>query len=296
MDVDRYRPLARQGVIPQESLDNAVQANLAAEAQVSAFSAAVETASAGIATARASVQSAEAAAKNAQLNLEFTKVTSPIDGVAGIALAQIGNLAGPSSGVLTTVSTVDPIKAYFTVTEQEYLNYARQNPTEKERRAAQERLELQLILADGTMYPHKGKFFVADRSVDEKTGAIRLAGLFPNPGNVLRPGQYGRVRAVTAVRQGALMVPQRAVSEMQGINQVAVVGNDNIVDIRQVKVGERIGSMWIISEGLKAGESVITEGIQKVRPGASVAPRLFIATGGATHHLEGKDNWQAKER
>jgi membrane fusion protein (multidrug efflux system) len=281
MDVDRYTPLAKQGVIPQESLDNAVQANLAAQAQVSAFSAAVETASAGIATARASVQSAEAAAKNAQLNLEFTKVTSPIDGVAGIALAQIGNLVGPSGGVLTTVSTVDPIKAYFTVTEQEYLNYARQNPTEKERRAAQQQLELELILADGTTYPQKGKFFAADRSVDEKTGAIRLAGVFPNPGNVLRPGQYGRVRAATALRQGALMVPQRAVSEMQGIYQVAVVGKDNIVDMRPVKVGERIESMWIITQGLKAGESVVTEGIQKVRPGAKVIPRAFIATGPA---------------
>jgi membrane fusion protein (multidrug efflux system) len=283
MDVDRYTPLAKQGVIPQENLDNAVQANLAAEAQVSAFSAAVETASAGIATARASVQSAEAAAKNAQINLEFTRVTSPIDGVAGIALAQVGNLVGPSGGVLTTVSTVDPIKAYFTVTEQEYLNSARQNPTEKQRRAAQEQLELQLVLADGTPYPHKGKFFVADRSVDQKTGSIRLSGLFPNPGNVLRPGQYGRVRAVTAVRQGALMVPQRAVSEMQGINQIAVAGNDNIVDIRPVKVGERIGSMWVITQGLNAGDSVIAEGIQKVRPGARVIPRLFIAGGAATN-------------
>src|SRR5262249_8603087 len=147
------------------------------------------------ASAKATVESTEASVKNAKLNLEFTKITAPVDGVAGIAQGQIGNLVNPNSGPLTTVSTVDPIKVYFTITEQEYLNYARQNPTETGRRAAEDRLELELVLADGTTYPQKGKFFVADRSVDAKTGAIRLAALFPNPGNSLRPGQYGRVRA-----------------------------------------------------------------------------------------------------
>jgi membrane fusion protein (multidrug efflux system) len=283
MDVNRYTPLASKGVVPQQQLDDAVQANLATEAQVSASSAAVETAGGAIATAKALVQSAEAAAKNAQINLEFTTVTSPVDGVAGIANAQVGNLVSPSSGVLTTVSTLDPIKAYFTVTEQEYLKYVRQNLFETGHRSDGQQLELQLILADGTTYPHKGKFFVADRSVDQKTGAIRLAGLFPNPGNILRPGQFGRVRAATALRHGALMVPQRSVSEMQGSYQVAVVGKDNMVDIRRVEVGERIDSMWIITQGLKPGENVIVEGIQKVRPGASVAPREFIATGPATN-------------
>src|SRR5262249_43255297 len=181
------------------------------------------------------------------------------------------------SGPLTTVSTVDPIKVYFTITEQEYLNYARQNPTETGRRAAEDRLELELVLADGTTYPQKGKFFVADRSVDAKTGAIRLAALFPNPGNSLRPGQYGRVRAATAMRQGALLVPQRAVTEMQGIYQVAVIGKDNKVDIRPVKVGERVDSAWIITQGLNPGENVIAEGIQRARPGAEVTARPFIA-------------------
>ena len=283
MDVNRYTPLASKGVVPQQQLDDAVQANLATEAQVSASSAAVETARGGIATARASVESAEAAFKNAQINLQFTTVTSPVDGVAGIANAQVGNLVSPTSGVLTTVSTLDPIKAYFTATEQEYLKYVRQNLFDTGRRSDGQQLELQLILADGTTYPHKGKFFVADRSVDQKTGAIRLAGLFPNPGNVLRPGQFGRVRAVTALRGGALMVPQRAVTEMQGTYQVAVVGKDNTVDIRRVEVGERIDSMWIIARGLKPGESVVTEGIQKVRPGATVTPREFIAAGPATN-------------
>ena len=283
MDVNRYTPLASKGVVPQQQLDDAVQANLATEAQVSASSAAVETARGGIATARASVESAEAAFKNAQINLQFTTVTSPVDGVAGIANAQVGNLVSPTSGVLTTVSTLDPIKAYFTATEQEYLKYVRQNLFDTGRRSDGQQLELQLILADGTTYPHKGKFFVADRSVDQKTGAIRLAGLFPNPGNVLRPGQFGRVRAVTATRSGALMVPQRAVTEMQGDYQVAVVGKDNTVDIRRVEVGERIDSMWIITQGLKPGESVVTEGIQKVRPGATVTPREFIAAGPATN-------------
>jgi len=283
MDVNRYTPLASKGVVPQQQLDDAVQANLATEAQVSASSAAVETASGAIATAKALVQSAEAAAKNAHINLEFTTVTSPVDGVAGIANAQVGNLVSPTSSVLTTVSTLDPIKAYFTVTEQEYLKYVRQSLFETGHRSGEQQLELQLVLADGTAYPHKGKFFVADRSVDQKTGAIRLAGLFPNPGNILRPGQFGRVRAITATRSGALMVPQRSVSEMQGTYQVAVVGKDNTVDIRRVEVGERIDSMWIIARGLKPGESVVTEGIQKVRPGATVTPREFIAAAPATN-------------
>jgi membrane fusion protein (multidrug efflux system) len=175
------------------------------------------------------------------------------------------------------VSTVDPIKVYFTVSEQEYLSYVSRNPSEREREAAHKQLELELVLADGTTYPQKGKFYVADRNVDQKTGAIRLAGLFPNPGNVLRPGQYGRVRAVTALQQGALLIPQRAVAEMQGIYQVAVVGGDNRVDIRSVKVGERVESKWIITDGLRAGDTVVAEGIQKVGPAAQVRTRPFMA-------------------
>ena len=292
LDVNRYTPLAEQQAVTQQELDNAVQANFAAKAQVEAAKAGVETtkaqikaADAAVGTARAAivaasaqVQAAQAAVRTAELNLGFTRITSPIDGIAGMAQAQVGNLVSPTSGILTTVSTVDPVKVYFTVSEQEYLDYVRRNPAQAERNAAAKHLELELILADGTTYPQKGRFFVADRQVDVKTGAIRLAGLFPNPGNILRPGQYGRVRAVTGVREGALLVPQRAVTELQGHHQVAVVGSDNKVSIRPVKVGERSGSLWIIEDGLNPDDRVVAEGTQKVRPGVVVNPKLFVAS------------------
>jgi membrane fusion protein, multidrug efflux system len=275
LDVDRYTPLAKQQAITDQELDNAVQANLAAKAQVKASSAGVETAKAAIVAAKAAVTASEAAVKTAELNLGFTNITSLIDGIAGIAQAQVGNLVSPSSGPLTTVSTLDPIKVYFTPTEQEYLNYTRTNPTQSQRDAASRSLELELVLVDGTTYPQKGRFFVADRQIDQKTGAIRVAGVFPNRGNILRPGQYGRVRAVTSVREGALLVPQRAVSELQGSYRVAVVGGDNKVSIRSVKVGNRVGPMWIVEEGLSPGERVVAEGTQKVRPDVVVKPKPF---------------------
>ena len=291
LDVNRYTPLAEQQAVTQQELDNAVQANFAAKAQVEAAKAGVETAKAqikaanaavgtakaAIVTANAQVQAAQAMVRTAELNLGFTRITSPIDGIAGIAQAQVGNLVNPTSGILTTVSTVDPIKVYFTVSEQEYLDYVRRNPTQAERNAAANQLELELILADGTTYPQKGKFFVADRQVDERTGAIRLAGLFPNPGNSLRPGQYGRVRAVTSMSEGALLIPQRAVTELQGNHQVAVVGSDNKVSIRPIKVGERSGSSWIIEDGLSPDDRVVVEGTQKVAPGVVVSPKPFVA-------------------
>ena len=277
LDVDRYTPLAREKAITDQELDNAVQVNLAAKAQVKASSAGVETAKAAIVAAKAAVSAAEAAVETAELNLGFTKVTSLIDGIAGIAQAQVGNLVSPTSGPLTTVSTVDPIKVYFTPTEREYLNFTRTNPTQSQRDAASSRLELELVLVDGTTYPQKGRFFVADRQIDQRTGAIRIAGTFPNPGNILRPGQYGRVRAVTSLREGALLVPQRAVAELQGGYRVAVVGDANKVSIRAVKVGNRIGSMWIIEEGLNPGERVVAEGAQKVRPDVVVNPKPFVA-------------------
>ena len=277
LDVDRYTPLAREKAITDQELDNAVQVNLAAKAQVKASSAGVETAKAAIVAAKAAVAAAEAAVETAELNLGFTKVTSLIDGIAGIAQAQVGNLVSPTSGPLTTVSTVDPIKVYFTPTEREYLNFTRTNPTQSQRDAASSRLELELVLVDGTTYPQKGRFFVADRQIDQRTGAIRIAGTFPNPGNILRPGQYGRVRAVTSLREGALLVPQRAVAELQGGYRVAVVGDANKVSIRAVKVGNRIGSMWIIEEGLNPGERVVAEGAQKVRPDVVVNPKPFVA-------------------
>src|SRR6266478_2854729 len=205
LDVDRYIPLAKAQAISAQDLDNAVQNNLAAKAQVAAAKAGIDTAKAAIVTAQAVVEAAKAAVATATLTLGFTTIQSPIDGIAGIATAQVGDLVGPSSGTLTTVSTLDPIKVYFTANEQAYLSFVRRNPTAAERLAATKRLELELELADGTTYPHKGTFFVADREVNAQTGAIRLAGLFPNPGNVLRPGQYGRVRAVTNRQEGALL-------------------------------------------------------------------------------------------
>jgi RND family efflux transporter MFP subunit len=289
LDVNKFTPLATQKAVTQQDLDNAVQANIAAKAQVAAAVAGIETAKAqvkaadanvgnakaAIVAAEAQVQASQATVKTAQLNLGFTRIMSPIDGIVGIAQAQVGDLVSPTSGIITTVSTVDPIKVYFTVSEQEYLDYAKRYPTEMQRKAAANKLELELILANGTAYPHKGQFFIADRQVDPKTGAIRLAGVFPNPGNSLRPGQYGRVRAATSTKEGALLVPQRAVTELQGSYQVAVVGGGNKIEIRTVKVGDRVDTMWIVEDGLKPGETVVAEGTQKVRPGAVVKPKPY---------------------
>ena len=275
LDVNRYQPLAREKAVTEEELDHAVQANLAAQAQVKAASAGVVTAKASIVAAQAAVAAARASVATAELNLGFTRITAPIDGIAGIAQSQVGNLVSPTSGALTTVSTVNPIRAWFTLSEQEYLNYTRRNPSQSAWNAANQKLELELVLADGTVYPQKGRFFIADRQVDQKTGAIRLAGIFPNPGNTLRPGQYARVRAVTSVKAGALLVPQRAVTELQGSYRVAVVGADHKVSIQPVKVSDRVDSMWIIESGLKAGETVIVEGTQKVRPGMTVNPQPY---------------------
>ena len=266
LDVKRYTPLAKEGAITAQELDNAVQANLAAKAEVAAAKARVET-------AKAAIEAAEADRATAELNLGFTRIVSPVDGIAGLARAQIGNLVSPTSDSLTTVSTVDPIKAYFTVSEQEYLDYVRTNPTESEREALERALELELVLADGSVYGSKGRFYVADREVNVETGAIRLAGLFPNPGNILRPGQYGRIRAVKEIKTGALLVPQRAVSELQGSYQVAVVDRGNKVSVRTVTVGERIGPMWIIEKGLNPGDVVVVEGMQKIRPDMIVNPK-----------------------
>ena len=216
----------------------------------------------------AALLSAQAALNKAKLDLGFTKVTSPIDGIAGIAKAQIGDLVGPGQiEELTTVSTVDPIKAYVPISEQEYIKAMQKGSAEKQK------IALELILADGSTYPHKGEIAFADRQVDVKTGTIRVATIFPNPGNLLRPGQFARIKAATAIRNGALLVPQRAVTEQQGSYQVAVVSADNKVSIRPVKVADRIGSLWIITEGLKPGERVVAEGIQKVREGMLVVSK-----------------------
>ena len=270
LDVDKYTPLAKQQAVTQQELDNAVQNNVAAQAQIEASNAGVETAKAQIEASTAAVESAQAAVEAAKVNTGFTHLTSPIDGIAGQAQVQVGNLVNPSSGVITTVSTLDPIRGNFTVGEQEYLSLTRGGV------GYLTKLQLDLILADGSTYPHKGKFFFADRQVNQNTGAIQLTGLFPNPGNRLRPGQYGKVRAAIGTSAGALLVPQRAVTELQGGYQVAVVDSANKVGIRTVKLGDRIGSMWIVTEGLKAGERVVAEGIQQARPGAEVTPKPFV--------------------
>src|SRR5215470_14798732 len=257
-DVNRYTPLAKEQAIPQQDLDTAIQVNEAAKAQVEA--------------AKAQIDAARAALASANLNLGFTKVLSLVDGIAGIAQGQIGDLVTQST-LLTTVSTVDPIKIYFPVSEREYLDYVKEHPDEEKRH-----LGLQMILANGTVYPQPGQTTLVDRQVDVKTGTLRVQGVFPNPGNVLRPGEYAHIRTIIATRRGALLVPQKAVSELQGNYQVAVVGSDNKVQIRPVKVGERIGTDWIIAQGLKPGERVVAEGVQKVRGGIAVNPKPITAT------------------
>jgi RND family efflux transporter MFP subunit len=263
LDVNRYTPLAKEQAASQQDLDNAIQNNMAAMATV--------------ATAQAQIKTAEAAVETAKINLDFTRLVAPIDGIAGQAQLQVGALVNLSSGPVTSVSTVDPIKVYFTVGEPQYLAWRKRFPTESSRLAADKNLRLQLILADGSTYPYEGSFYFADRQVNESTGAIRIAGLFSNPNNILRPGGYGKVRAVIRLQQGALLVPQRAVSELQGGYQVAVVGGDDKVSIRTVAVGDRVGADWIIADGLKQGERAVAEGVQKVRAGMQVNPKPFAA-------------------
>jgi len=263
LDVERYTPLAREQAASQQDLDNAVQNNLAAKASV--------------ATAEAQIKTAEAAVETAKINLDFTRLTAPIDGIAGQAQLQVGALVNLNSAPVTSVSTVEPIKVYFTVGEPQYLAWRRRFPTDATRAEADKNLRLELILADGSTYPQTGTFYFADRQVNESTGAIRIAGLFSNPGNVLRPGGYAKVRAVIRIQQDALLVPQRAVSELQGGYQVAAVDDHNKVSIRTVQVGDRVDSQWVITDGLKPGERVVAEGVQKVHAGMQVNPKPFAA-------------------
>ena len=248
MDVDRDTPLAKERAIAQSQLDNDIQANRAA---------------------RAAVKAAEALVEQARLNLEFTDVKSLVDGIAGIAQIQIGNLVNPTT-VLTSVSQVNPIKAVFSISEQEYLHYAERINAQAQKAVPSDSPPFELILADGSIYPHKGTGLLTNRQVDATTGSIQLVCAFPNPQNILRPGQFGRLRAAPELKRGALLVPQKAVSELQGSYQVAVVGGDNKVSIRPVTVGERVGPMWIIESGVKPGDLVIAEGSQKVQGGSMV--------------------------
>jgi len=261
-NLDRVIPLAEKNAVSKKDLDDNIGAEL---------------------SGRAAVTSAQAQLDEAQLNLGFTRVTSPVNGIAGIAKAQIGNLVGPGQlQELTAVSTVDPIKVYFSVSEQEYMKY--RQGAGKGTKSSQEKaraIPLELILADGTVYPHKGRISLADRQVDVKTGTLRLGALFPNPGNLLRPGQYALIRATMETKKGAMLVPQRAVTEMQGKFLVAVVGADNTVEIRMVTPAERIGSLWLIDKGLKPGETIVVEGVQKVKSGVRVHATPLAPEGAA---------------
>lgn len=258
INVNRDTPVAKLHAIAQSQLDNDIQAKLSAEA---------------------AVESAKATVEQAELNIGFTEVRSLIDGIAGLAQTQVGSLVSTTT-ILTTVSKVDPVKVYFPISEQEWLRIADKISGTVNLFSSENPVPLTLILANGNEYPQKGKIIFADRQVDPQTGTIRIVGAFPNRGNILRPGQFGRIQAVTDNRKNALLIPQRSVTDLQGNYQVAVVGADDKVEIRKVMVGDRIGEMWIVTDGLKLGERVITEGFQKVGPGSSVKPVMDTAPNG----------------
>jgi membrane fusion protein, multidrug efflux system len=236
-----------------------------------------DTALQAAAAARADTQADEAAVEQAQLNWAYTRVIAPIDGIAGIATAQVGDLVGPNSGPLTTISQLDPIKAIVTTGEGPFTDFISRHPNPDERQQYINSLEFELILGNGNVYPKKGKFYALDRSLDIRTGSIRYEVTFPNAENALRPGQFGKVRFVADMKKGAMVIPQEAVNELQGSYQVAVVGDDNKVSIRPVKMGERIGALWEVTDGLKPGDKVVVEGIQKAREGTTVTVKEWTA-------------------
>jgi membrane fusion protein (multidrug efflux system) len=254
-NVDRYRPLVARGAVSKKELDDWVQ-----------------TAAAN----RANVDAARAALENAKLELDWTTIRSPIDGIAGIAQAQVGNLIAPST-LMTTVSQVDPIKVYFPISEQEYLRFAARNPGATNG-ADPEKRSLQLILADGTAYDQSGTVTAVNREVEVQTGSLQIQAAFPNPSNRLRPGGYAKVRALIDDRKNALVVPQRAVQEVQGKHQVVVIGKDDVAEIRPVTVGPKSGDFWVIDKGLDATDRVVVEGLQKARNGTKVAPKPFASS------------------
>jgi RND family efflux transporter MFP subunit len=258
----RETQLFEQKVESAQNRDNAVQANVAAKAQVKAQ---------------------QAALRQAELNVQFTRITAPVTGIAGIANPGIGDLVGPSDAQpLTTMSTVDPIKVYLKISEQDYLKFARR--VEQSRTAGEMAPPVQIMLADGTLYPQQGKFSAVDREVDQQTGTIRLAALFPNPNNVLRPGGFVRVRVTVRNTPRALLVPQRAVNELQTSYEVALVSGADKVETRTVKVGNRVGTLWVIEEGINPGDRVIVEGAQKVRNGELVKPMPWTSSAAAEAH------------
>jgi membrane fusion protein (multidrug efflux system) len=248
IDVRRYTPLVQQKAVSQAELDKATSRQRAATAQVAA---------------------AQAVLDNAKLNLNWATVASPISGIAGIAKVGIGDLMTPNT-IMTTVSAVDPVYVDFSIAEQDYMRFSR----DKTERGA----DLELILGDGTVYPRRGHSLLVNREVDTRTGTIQVRAEFPNPTNVLRPGQYARIRSKTEVRKNALLIPQRAVAELQGIYQVGVVDSENKVTIRAVKTGPQFGDMWVIESGLQPQEQVVVDGLQRLRDGMTVAPSPFKDT------------------
>jgi membrane fusion protein, multidrug efflux system len=232
-----------------------------------------DTAIAAAGASRANVEADEAAVQQAELNLGYTKIIAPIDGMSAFANAQVGDLVSPTSGPLTTVSTIDPIKAVVTAGEGPFTDFISRHPDPKERDEYVKTLEFELTLGNGTVYPQKGKFYALDRNLDPRTGSIRYYVTFPNPGNMLRPGQFGKVRFVADMKKGAIVIPQEAVNELQGSYQVAVVDKNDKVSIRPVKMGERIGAMWEVTEGLKPGDKVVVQGLQKAREGSTVTAK-----------------------
>jgi membrane fusion protein, multidrug efflux system len=269
LDVSRYTPLAARGSVSQQEMDDAVQSNLANLASVAAQKANLLNARANVAKTQAEISRAQATLADAELNLSWTKVTSPITGIAGIKAADIGDLIATST-TLTTVSLVNPIYVQVAVAEQEYMRWRQRggNPDAVGERKGQ----LEMTLSDGSTYPHPGTAEIVDRQVGVTTGTISIRGVFPNPGDLLRPGQFAKVRTVVDTKMGALLIPQRAVRDLQGQHEVAVVSAGDTVDVRKVKLADRVGSLWIVSEGLKPGERVIVEGIDKVRSGEKVKP------------------------
>jgi membrane fusion protein (multidrug efflux system) len=251
IDIKRYTPLVAEKAVSQAELDRATSLERSAKAQIEA---------------------AQAQLSNAKLNHAWTSVTSPISGIAGIAKVAIGDLMTPNT-IMTTVSALDPIYVDFHVAEQDYLRLARERTAA---RAAGR--NLQLTLGDGSVFPHAGHVIVVNREVDSRTGTIEIRGEFPNPGNLLRPGQYARIRAVTENRRDALLIPQRSVSELQGVYQVGVVDPENKVNIRAIKLGPQFGDMWVVESGLKPGEKVVVDGLQRLRDGMTVAPTPFVDT------------------
>jgi len=251
-NLEKALPLAKLNAISRQDRDNAIgQAR----------------------SAKAAVDASRAAVRRAQINLSFTRITSPINGIAGMATAEVGDLVGPATNsILTTVSTLNPIKVYVPISEQAYLEHVE---AEQRHEITPREFVFTMFLANGKQYPHQGRFYFLNRSVEVRTGTITVAVLFPNPGNVLRPGQFARVKVLTTILRGALLVPQKAVSELQGAYQVAVVTPAHQVKIQPVTVGERYGTWWVISKGLKPGEQVVATGVQKVRPGEKVSPKVI---------------------